>query len=234
MAPEFFGNAAGAFAVLLQEIEAEVCLANKAGAQAFEKRDYEQARQALERAGKLAELRSKVMALRLDWEETLGFPVDASEDEGQDADALNSVEAFRAACLARVEKRLAIKLIRKRATTYVTADGERALICAVSREYTDTTPPRYWFAFHTNQDQLLASVPHGYLALGCGTPEQLLLIPFARFRPWLESLNTTARNDGVYWHIHVLRQGDRLKLDRKKGFDDVDLTEFLLSTHKGG
>lgn len=221
-------DAAGALELLLQEIEAEVCLADKAGAQAFEQRDYQQARQALERAGKLAELRSKVMALRLDWEEILGFPVDAPGDEGQVADAAGSVEAFRAACLARVEKRLAIKLIRKRATTYVTADGGRALICAVSKEYADITPPRYWFAFHTNQDQLLASVPQGYLALGCGSPDQLLLIPFADFRPWLESLNTTARNDGVYWHIHVLKQEDRLMLDRKKGFNDVDLTEFLL------
>jgi hypothetical protein len=221
-------NVAGAFEVLLQEIEAEVCLAGRAGAQAFEKRDYEQARRALDRTGELAELRGKVMALRLDWEEILGFPVDAPEDEGQEAEAATPVEAFRAACLVRVEKLLAIKLIRKRATTYVTADGQRALICAVSREYADTTPPRYWFAFHTSQDQFLASVLQGYLALGCGSPEQLLLIPFATFRPWLESLNTTARNDGVYWHIHVLKQGDRLKLDRKKGFEDVDLTEFLL------
>lgn len=228
MAPEKYADTAGAFEILLQDIETEVCLADKAGAQAFEKRDYEQARQALERAGKLAELRSKVMALRLDWEEFPGFPVDAPEDEGQVTGTATSVEAFRAACLMRVEKLLAIKLIRKRATTYVTEDGKQALICAVSREYADTTPPRYWFAFHTNQDQLLASVPHGYLALGCGSSDQLLLILFATFRPWLESLNTTARNDGVYWHIHVLRQGDRLKLDRKKGFEDVDLTEFLL------
>jgi len=226
--PEKYGDAAGAFEVLLQEIEAEVCMADKAGAQAFEQHDYEQARQVLDRAGKLAKLRSKVMALRLDWEEILGFLVDAPGDEGQEADAVTSVEAFRAACLARIEKRLATKLIRKRATTYVAAGGEQALICAVSREYADTTPPRYWFAFHTNQDQLLASVPQGSLALGCGSPEQLLLIPFATFRPWLESLNTTERNDGVYWHIHVLKQGDRLKLDRKKGFEDVDLTEFLL------
>jgi hypothetical protein len=61
-----------AFDVLLEEIEAEIGLVDKAGAQAFEQRDYDRARDALERAGHLTAFRTKVASLRDEWNANLG------------------------------------------------------------------------------------------------------------------------------------------------------------------
>jgi hypothetical protein len=221
-------NVVDAFDVLLEEIEAQIGLTDKIGAHAFEQHDYDQTRRVLEQAGQLATFRDKVMALRLDWEETFGSPADTPTERDGEPRAVPSGQAFRSACLARVEKQIKAKLVKKSAASYAVADGKVALVCAVSKEYLRTGQPRYWFAFHTNQAQFLEPAVQGYLALGCGTPDRTLLIPFAELRQWLETLNTTERNDGLYWHIHVWRRGDRLTLDRKKGYAVVDLTQYLL------
>lgn len=173
----------------------------------IEQRDYDQARGMLDR-------------------ETI--PGLLAEVTGAAAEPADSIEAFRAACLARVEKKLKTKLIKKSVACYVTADSKVAVICAVSGEYTDVTPPRYWFSFHPYQAEFLESAAQAYLALGCGSSDRALLIPYQVFRQWLDSLNTTNRRGEVYWHVHILKLGDRLTLDRTKGYDDADVTEYLL------
>ena len=233
-------GAAGAFDVLLQEIEAAVCLADQAGAQAFEKRDYEQARRALERAGKLAELRSKVMALRLSWEEAVGFPAEprpkvAEEPvafvsgQAQETQDLTTAEAIRDGCLARLERHFKVSLVKKkRTTTYLVAPGDGAVVLLVSKHYDDTADPRFWFGFHDYHDEFLASAGEGYLALSCGSPDHVLLIPAATFAKWRDTLGTSERGGGVYWHIHLVKREDRFYLMQKRDGKDVDLTQYLV------
>lgn len=73
-------NVASAVELLLEEIEAEIDFINRVGARAFEARDYDKARQALERAGTLTAFRDKVAALRKEWEATCAV-AEAAEDE---------------------------------------------------------------------------------------------------------------------------------------------------------
>ncbi len=61
-------NVVAAFEMLLEELEAEIEFVNKIGAKAFEGRDYERARAALERAGQFTAFRDKVASLRKEWE----------------------------------------------------------------------------------------------------------------------------------------------------------------------
>ncbi len=61
-------NVMAAFEILLEEMEAEIEFINKAGSKGFETRDYERAREALERAAQLTTFRDKVAALRGEWE----------------------------------------------------------------------------------------------------------------------------------------------------------------------
>jgi len=247
-------DVAHAFGVLLREIEAQVCLADNAGAQAFEKRDYEQVREALERAGKLSELRGKVMALQLNWEKVLGFPAasprdpavgraapvvpepkldeldaDESSEEIEGAEGLVSSEPIRQACLALLEKRLKARIVRKkRQTTYVTGTGDQAIVLLVSKAYGHSADLRFWFGFHAYQDQFLASAAIGYLVLCCGSPDQALLVPVAAYRKWLDTQTTSARGGDVYWHIHLVKRENRFYLERKQDGQDVDLTEYVV------
>jgi len=60
-------NVVAAFEILLEEIETEIEFVNRIGARAFEARDYERAREALERAAHLTAFRDKADALRREW-----------------------------------------------------------------------------------------------------------------------------------------------------------------------
>lgn len=74
-----------AFDVLLEEIEAEIGFVDKAGALAFEQRNHDQARQALERADYLTAFRAKVVGLRDEWyadlKPTKEMPIGEEEDQ---------------------------------------------------------------------------------------------------------------------------------------------------------
>jgi restriction system protein len=73
-------NVASAFEILLEEIEAEVDLVNGIGSRAFEDRNYDKAREALERVGAVTAFRDKVAALRREWQE-LASSADNEDDE---------------------------------------------------------------------------------------------------------------------------------------------------------
>jgi hypothetical protein len=112
--------------------------------------------------------------------------------------------------------------------TYSTPDNQLAVVCAVSREYVDGGIPNYWFAFHPHQRDKLRSAGEGYAAFGCGSEKTILLIPFKQFEEWLDGMNMTQLGDRSYWHVSIFREGDNLVLRRKRGFERVTLTKFLL------
>ncbi len=60
-------DVASAFEMVLEAIEAEIECINGVGAKAFQARDYDQAREALQFAGQVTAFRDKVAALRKEW-----------------------------------------------------------------------------------------------------------------------------------------------------------------------
>jgi len=73
-------NVSSAFEMLLEEVEAEIDFVNGVGAKAFEGRDYDKAKEALERSGALTAFRDRVAALRREWEE-MAAVAERDEDE---------------------------------------------------------------------------------------------------------------------------------------------------------
>lgn len=61
-------NVLSAFDMLLEGIEAEIEFVSRLGPKAFEARDYDKAKEALERSGLLTDFRNKVALLRKEWE----------------------------------------------------------------------------------------------------------------------------------------------------------------------
>jgi hypothetical protein len=70
-----------AFEMLLEEIEAEVELVNRAGAKAFENGNYDLTRSTLERAGQLTAFRDRADGLRREWEGLFAGAEDEADDE---------------------------------------------------------------------------------------------------------------------------------------------------------
>lgn len=71
-----------AFDMLIEEIEADIDLVNQRGAHAFESRDYERARGALEAAAQITAFREKVDGLRREWD-LISHAADEHEDEAE-------------------------------------------------------------------------------------------------------------------------------------------------------
>jgi hypothetical protein len=81
-------NVSSAFEMLLEEVEAEIDFVNSVGAKAFESRDYEKAKEALQRTGTVTAFRDKVATLRKEWDD-LAAAAERQEDEETRAERRN-------------------------------------------------------------------------------------------------------------------------------------------------
>lgn len=81
-------DVSSAFEILLEEIEAEIDFVNSVGSRGFEAREYDRAREALERADVLITFRDKVAGLRAEWE-ALAAAAESQEDEETRAERRN-------------------------------------------------------------------------------------------------------------------------------------------------
>ncbi len=143
---------------------------------------------------------------------------------------------FNDACVERIQNHLQRSLVKHSRTVYVAPDDSAAVVCAVSREYEDTGSKRYyWYAFHPHQAEALETRAEPYVGFGCGAPETTLLIPYDVFRPLLAGMNQTQKKNGKsYWHIHISREQDKFILDRKKGHDSIDVSQYIVGGGKNG
>jgi hypothetical protein len=57
---------------------------------------------------------------------------------------------------------------------------------------------------------------------------KIVLIPFAEFQTWLDGMNVTETEERSYRHVSIFKEKGRLTLHRKKGFDRIDLTNYLI------
>ncbi len=131
--------------------------------------------------------------------------------------------------ITTLQLKLNTTLIKRTRTFYATPDNTVGVICASSKVYERNGRIAYWFAFHPHQQDNLQSVVHSYIAYVCGNEETILLIPYTTLSLWLDGLWTTERNGKVYWHFRIQHIDGRLLLDRRKGFDRLDVTQYLLA-----
>ncbi len=73
-------NVVAAFEILLEEIETEIDFTNRVVSRAFEARDYDRAREALEQAARLTTYRDKLAALRREWDRLVPIANEEAED----------------------------------------------------------------------------------------------------------------------------------------------------------
>jgi hypothetical protein len=135
---------------------------------------------------------------------------------------------FHDACIERIQHHLGLPLVKQGKVRWRTEDGSLAIFCAVSRAFPKPDGEAYWHIYKPRHGKFLAAAAKAYVALGCGTPETVLLIPFKDFSAWLDGLNTTVVDSGPYWHLHVYNTGGHLTLVRKQGSETVDLDRYLL------
>ncbi len=135
---------------------------------------------------------------------------------------------FNEDCVERIQAKLGLSLIRRSRASFVTPDNDTALICTVSKESQTSSGLRYWFAFHSHQRDSLNTYEKAYVAFGCGTAETVLLIPFNDFREWLNGMNMTQNDDREYWHVQIIKDGEKYVLLQKANFERIDVTNYRI------
>jgi hypothetical protein len=156
---------------------------------------------------------------------------EANDDHEQGADTSRKPKfvpvAFHDACIRRIEKVLDTTLLKRSRATFAAADRDLRLICAISREHV-RGGTSYWFAFHPHQAEYLTKSRDSYVAFGCGSEQQLLLIRYSEFEPWLQGMNETTTRRGTYKHVSIYRMNNRFELVRRQGWPRIELTSYLV------
>lgn len=164
--------------------------------------------------------------VKKDEEESAGAEED--DEDGDQKQPKFVPSNFRDACAARVQTQLAQPLVKRSSAVFSSPDEAVVLVCLNSREYPHGSWSGFWFAFHPHQRDLIEKPKKGYIALGCGSKDAVLLIPGATFLPWLDMFNKTEEEDRFYWHVRVNRGPTGYTMRVKKGFSPVSLDNYLL------
>ena len=86
---------------------------------------------------------------------------------------------------------------------------------------------RYWYAFHTNQKEFLSEGNSSSIALGCGSADQIIMIPLDELQKYLPAMRKTESVDRFYWHIEIFRKGDQFLLN-KSTVEGIDITQYKM------
>jgi len=153
------------------------------------------------------------------------------------ADSSNNVEneanmesvrhsAWSAGCVPRIAARLGVDLHKRGRAVFTDEDGNHIVVCLVSKVYSQVGT-HYWFGFTPKQKKMLDGTK-GYVALGCGSANNILLIPFSEFSKLLPEMSITERGGSFYWHIILTENAGRYVFDLRGKNNKYDGTKYLI------
>lgn len=222
------GHIPTAFSMLIEEFERAIHETNRQGAQAFVEKNYDLVLSLTGKAQRLENFQSRIGLLEDEWAAAQNNK-EEEEKKGKwkKTDPATPV-AFHASCLHRASAFLNDEFQKQTRSSYLSKDQDTALVCSISREHDNGSSRFFWFSFHPYQGEFLASRKNGYLLLGCGSPDIVLLIPFCDFSPWSKKLNKSERDDTYYSHIRIISDSGAYRLKLEGRGNQVDLTKYVI------
>ena len=166
-----------------------------------------------------------------------GPPNEGDEVEGEETGSVprDKPVSFNAAVAARLSEHLEVDLTKQSRITFGDVHAGVTVTCSVSKEYEDPKGAGYWFAFHPHQLEKLEAAERGYAAFGCGSGDQVALLPVDFLKAQLGGMNQTRVDDGrSYWHIQIHREGATWILHRRKDEDWPDISDRMILRVGGG
>lgn len=224
------GHIPAAFSMLIEEFERAIHEINRDGATAFEEKRYDDIPLLTQKAKDLESFQSRVVALEDEWSSRSEHPKEQKGKRGKwTKQAVATPVSFHAACIARASTHLRTEFTKKTRSSFVSKEGEIALVVSVSREHDNGSQKFCWFSFHPYQSDFLASKTKGYLLLGCGSPDRILLIPYSDFLPWSKKFNKSVRDDDSYYsHVRIVTDEGHFHLKLEGRGNQVDVGKYRI------
>ncbi|MFH0813386.1 MAG: hypothetical protein V2A69_11205 [Pseudomonadota bacterium] len=135
---------------------------------------------------------------------------------------------FHQDCADRIEKKLGAVLVRQSKSAYVSERENIAIILTVSKAHAAGSHRKYWFAFHPYYKDFLEKYEKPYIAFGCGSKDLIALVPFAVFKPCIDDLWFTKREDKLYWHVVIHEKSGKLEWQLPKKDSFLSLNDYIL------
>ena len=134
---------------------------------------------------------------------------------------------FQEQCIEAIQQKLGLPLIKQSRVKFSNDDQTTRVLCIVSKEYLRLGVTRYWYAFHPAQQQYLEAGATSFVALGCGSVDNIVLIPSKVFLQVLQKMRTTQNADRMYWHVEIFKSGGTFKL-LSPGTEGVDVSSYKI------
>lgn len=155
-------------------------------------------------------------------------PLDETPQEEPDEESAGaSPSTFNAECAKKIGDTLAKPLVEKSRSQYASADGSTNVVVAVSKAYQQKTYEFFWYAFHPYYETFLKQSQKGFMCFGCGSPEDIIVIPIDIFLPILPNLHQTIQEQRYYYHVRIVKDNSKFVLRGRKGFT-LDLTPYRI------
>jgi len=136
---------------------------------------------------------------------------------------------FTGQCIQYVGNYLNVHTTQISKAKYATPDNRLRIVCLISSERDTDKNPYFWFGFRAKQKEFLEGAQESYVALGCGSENLILLIPYSKFCEWLNYMSSTgAAKNIIHWHVIVMREKGSLMLRLKLGCPKVNITEYII------
>jgi len=137
--------------------------------------------------------------------------------------------AFNSGIAETVGAHLGLQFAKQTRSLFVNPDSRVSVRCLASRSYEAGGKTGFWYAFHPYYLEEAANYGKNYVAFGCGAPERVILFELDEFAQGLGSLNTTHKEDRMYWHVQFFElTGGEVRLVQKGGGPGIDVTQKKL------
>ena len=165
-------------------------------------------------------------------------PAQAVAKKQKSSGSRKPLSPFHTECVARVEselksrKKISSDLIRQGRSTFATPDDQCRVVLITSKNYL-FRDRQFFFGLQAHQKDFLRACKRGWLAL-CGDSGEggtVFLIPWGEFSAWESKLRPTKKNPGGSYLEILEESSDSLMLSTRPGFEDVNLSRYIIGTN---
>lgn len=137
--------------------------------------------------------------------------------------------SFHSEIIPRLMEHFGQQFAKRSRSLWAAIDESVLLSCQASKRY-ERNDSHYWFGLKRSVKESLEAHANAYCALGLGTADRVVLLPYSFLAGHFEEFYTSPDADGSirHWHIQFREDNGRVELLLSPEQDNLDVSEYLL------